>query len=525
MRLPGSVRTGSTQAGPPPGEVPPTDGNEGSEKNSATTQSVNLPPYGISLAVSLMLMVLWRENIRLVGLIFVLGLAITLLLYLQSKKKPVTEPVKQKESQDSVKRGQSTTPSIPRRLNTEISVKEGGLLPVSPLGLLRFYVAKYSGRPIPSLSESDQALHDAYHAAQLKAAEAKQLRLELERCKRRIHTLANFPGCRGFLTMATGKSAGKSTAAFGIGCAVARYGRLNVLLVPSTRNLATSNVRALARLGETHLPPNRLVESILGGDFSYKRQSRHIGITWPDGLRVVNSGTHNALTESDVYTATLFLMLLLGLSPNFDIIICDLGNDGIASDSFDLVAAQLAHAVNFAYKTQDAVTIDALRMTVQGFMSATEAPDKAQVAAKLRTELGSIKFSDGSRLPDHVIDQFIKELDETGIGISTATKVAKSAFVSNAVTPQAEHGHDDLKLNEQHLDWSDQVYDIPFDPEIGSQDKNGSLKPFNFGRLQAKTQLAYMKLAIANLEALARAHGVEPPADFSKPTQLVINEN
>jgi hypothetical protein len=311
----------------------------------------------------------------------------------------------------------------------------------------------------------------------------------------RLRWLANM-GITPILLFANNKSAGKSTAAMGVGNTIKWYTQKSTIAMPATANTATASIGEMSGIEGNLISVSEFARDLKKYDTTVAIEKRLPLTKW--GLGVLVEDDNSAADEDDAEYTKSFMDSVDVIRPKFSVIILDGGNDNNTKRSLALQAARLSHVVNFVYMaTSDSViTVGKLRGTVSGLWK------DPGITEDIRAE-----YYDG-----------FESKADTGIDIPTRHKIERSIVIATKAGPETLVDFDAVMRAKQDASadnlprWGGSVggtgIKVPADPSIGRGDGEGNFVPFDLFALSEQTQISYLEIAVANFEVAGWQIGV-----------------
>lgn len=370
-------------------------------------------------------------------------------------------------------------PEDPRKTNTARQVPPGVAVPDRGWPKFKLLLWKMKLLPeknFPAISREQQAEMDREALLNYKM-----------RLIDRLRQLANM-GITPILLFANNKSAGKSTAAMGVGNTIKWYTQKSTIAMPATANTATASIGEMSGIEGNLISVSEFARDLKSYDTTVAIEKRLPLTRW--GLGVLVEDDNSAADEDDAQYTKSFLDSVDVIRPKYSVIIMDGGNDNNTKRSLALQAARLSHVINFVYMaTSDSViTVGKLRGTVSGLWK------DPGIDADIQAE-----YYDG-----------FESKADTGIDIPTRNKIERSIVIATKAGPDTVVDFDSVMRPKQDATadnlprWGGNVggtgIKVPADPSIGRGDGEGNFVPFDLFGLTEETQISYLEIAVANFE-------------------------
>lgn len=305
----------------------------------------------------------------------------------------------------------------------------------------------------------------------------------------RLRFLASL-GIQPIMSFCNIKSGTKTTNALYVGSVISEITRKKVLVVPATQNTATGTTAVMAGISSA----NSITVSQLSRDIkdygAFRVLSSRVPVT-QFGLAVVSEDDNNVQVKKSMYAIEEFRELALTILPNVDVLILDHGNDDIQDGSVVLEATRLSHVLNFAFDVTAPITRVMLSRTLRGYNTDTDE-----------------------------VDMTLDPNTQTGRSTSTLDKVAHSVVIATKTSPGAYTDFEALTTPEEQSvhasplpKWQGTGVQVPMDDYIATVMDGETVSICDLNKIDERTYLQYLEIAVANFEEAARVQGITIPGE------------
>jgi ATPases involved in chromosome partitioning len=370
--------------------------------------------------------------------------------------------------------------SPPKWEDPLISVREGGLKPISLLGTLKARLTLKHKNTVRSLTHKDRLVFEEYWRE-----------AEIERLISRLKYLAVTEALQPTVSFLNFKSGGKSTTVLYVGSVIAEYTRKQVIAVTASGNTDTAT---LSEMAGVQAQPVSVFASSLKAEDAYRELSRSMKSN-RHGLHILGEFDSEDEIEPH-YTVDQFRSVVRGITIATDVILFDHGNDNmdVGNDVIPYAAIDYSDVLVFTATASAPISEKTMRKTWRRYA-------RDPRSAEDRERLASQEYQEG-RLP--------------GLVVPTARKVAQSLVVHNGVRPGDESSlleeTDEIEMfgsdnpsRRTMIPWLGKQLDVGFEPYIA----NKSVPPTDLDKISREGLRQYLTIAVAIFETSASVNDVK----------------
>lgn len=288
-------------------------------------------------------------------------------------------------------------------------------------------------------------------------------------------------GLQPILTFSNIKSGSKTTCALYVAALIAEISRKFVLVIPTTKNTATSTIGMMAGITQGRRITVRELSARIDEFGVYHALSKYVPRTH-HGVGVIVEDKNMALASTDQYDLERFDKVLRTIRPIVDVIILDHGNDDIEPNSIGLRGIRMSDVLNFVCMLETPISTRSMNTTIHGYFTDTATPEVTNHSfsgERMRT-------SDKVKVSNVIASGWRPSDGEVDFDVLTR-------YQNQSVTAPSGHS------------WEGNGFVVPFDDYIADR----SVSITDLAKIAPETYLAYAEIAIANLERAAELEGIK----------------